>query len=141
MIGPLSITHIELSPFSILLKDPGRLKILPKFSWVDAQFKHDCAISENRAEKLGGKKSWKFSTFKVGFLNWNFNSQSDFVLVLTTAFFNMAILQRDETWNLSRIFGLCHMEFSFSRTILSVWWESTTASSLVTSRSSCPEVF
>ena len=94
MIGPLSITHIELSPFSILLKNPGRLKILPKFSWVDAQFKHDCAISENRAEKLGGKKSWKFSTFLADFLSWNFNSQSDFVLISTT-FINMA--SRNET--------------------------------------------
>ena len=30
--------------------------IMSKFSWVHAQLKHGCAISENRAEKVGEKK-------------------------------------------------------------------------------------
>ena len=33
------------------------------------------------------------------------------------------------------------MEFSFSKTVLSAWWESTAASSSTTCRSSRPEVF
>ena len=57
--------------------------------WVHEQLKHDCVISENRTEKLGKRKSWKFSTFMAGFLSWNINSQSDFVLTSTT-FFNIA---------------------------------------------------
>ena len=34
----------------------GNSSIVLKFSWVHAQFKHECAISENRAEKVGEKK-------------------------------------------------------------------------------------
>ena len=37
-----------------------------------------------RAEKVGGKKGWDFSTFLADFLSWNFNSQSDFILISTT---------------------------------------------------------
>ena len=70
-------------------KNQSRLELLPWFSWVHAQFKHDCAISETRAQKLGGEKSWKFLTFLEDFLSWNFSSQSDFVL-LSTTFINMA---------------------------------------------------
>ena len=84
----IRVVHF-LRLFSIQLKNPNRLKILPTFLWVHAQFKHDCATSENRTEKVVRKKSWKFSTFLADFLNWNFNSQSDFVL-LSTTFFNMA---------------------------------------------------
>ena len=75
------IPHLYYYSFSIQLKCPTRLKIQPRFSWVYAQFKQDCAISENRGEKVGGKK-------KADLLSWNFNSQSDFVLISTT-FFNM----------------------------------------------------
>ena len=78
-----------LRSFSFQLKNQSRWKILPRFSWVHAHFKHDCAISENRAEELGGKKSWTFSTFLADFLSWNFNSQSNFVLISTT-FFSVA---------------------------------------------------
>ena len=74
--------------FSIQLKNLSRLKILPRFAWVYEQFKYHCAISESTAEKLGRKKSGKFSTFLMEFLSWNFNSQSDFVIILT--FFNVA---------------------------------------------------
>ena len=78
-----------LRPFFIQLKNPGRLKIVPRFSWVHAQFKHDWAISENRVKNVAGKKGWKFSTFLADLLSWNFNSQSEFTLIPTT-FFIMA---------------------------------------------------
>ena len=90
-------------------------------------------------------KSWrkeklKFSIFSTDFLGWNFNSQSDFVLI-SIAFFQLDFPQRDATWNLFRISWLCYIEFSFSKTVLSSWWESTAAFSSATCRSSCPEVF
>ena len=44
---------------------------------------------KTKQRKLAEKNSWKFSTFLADFLSWNFNSQSDFVLLPTT-FFNMA---------------------------------------------------
>ena len=92
---PVSIlSNYSEGRFPFNWKNLSRLKILPRISWVHAQFKHDCAISENRAEKLGGKKYRKFSTFLEIFLSWNINSQSDFVLISTT-FFNMA--SRNET--------------------------------------------
>ena len=40
----------------------GNSSIMLKFSWVHAQFKHECAISENRAEKVG-EKSLQSLTF------------------------------------------------------------------------------
>ena len=40
--------------------------IMSKFSWVHAQLKHGCAISENRAEKVGEKKLTIFD-FLEGF--------------------------------------------------------------------------
>ena len=78
-----------LRPFSIQLKNPSTQKNSAKIYVSACAVKHDCAISEIRAEKVGGRKSWKLSTFLADFLSWNFNSQSDFVLISTT-FFNMA---------------------------------------------------
>ena len=65
-----------LRPFSFRLNNASRWEILPRFFWVHAQFKHHCAISENRAKKLGGKKfeHFQLSSFLVDFLSWNFNS-------------------------------------------------------------------
>ena len=88
-LHPWKFHKIKLRLFSFWLKTPSRWKIPPRFSWVHAQIKHNCAILENRAEKLGGKKSWTFSTFVADFLSWNFNIQSGFVLISTT-FFSMA---------------------------------------------------
>ena len=34
------------TPFSSHLKDPSRQKILPRLTWVYAQFENDCTISE-----------------------------------------------------------------------------------------------
>ena len=41
-------------------KKSEQTEILPRFVSVHVQFKHDCAISENRAEKVGRKKVEKF---------------------------------------------------------------------------------
>ena len=73
------IPHLYYYSFSIQLKCPTRLKIQPRFSWVYAQFKQDCAISENGGEKVGGKK-------KADLLSWNFNSQSDYQQLFSTWF-------------------------------------------------------
>ena len=128
-LHPWKFHKIKLRLFSFWLKTPSRWKIPPRFSWVHAQIKHNCAILENRAEKLGGKKSWTFSTFVADFLSWNFNIQSGFVLISTT-FFSMAF--SNETTRLSWIFWLCYSEFSFSKTVLSAECESTEASSSAT---------
>ena len=65
-----------LRPCSFRLNNASRWEILPRFFWVHAQFKHHCAISENRAKKLGGKKfeHFQLSSFLADFLSWNFNS-------------------------------------------------------------------
>ena len=121
------ILHLRSS--SIQLKNPNRLKILSRFSSEHVQFKNVCAISKNRSENNARKKSWNFSTFLANYLNWNFNSQVDFVLIQTT-FLNMALRQQDARWTLSRIFLWCYMQFSFSKTVLSA--RQSTAASLAT---------
>ena len=126
-----------LRSFSFQLKNQSRWKILPRFSWVHAYFKHDCAISENRAEELGAKKSWTFSTFLADFLSWNFNSQSNFVLISTT-FFSVAS-RNEKAGEIYPEFGDSAIWiFFFSETVLSSGCESISASSCW---SSCSEVF
>ena len=50
-------------------KKSEQTEILPRFVSVHVQFKHDCAISENRAEKVGRKKVEKFQLSLVDFFS------------------------------------------------------------------------
>ena len=72
---------------------------------MHAQFKHDCAITENST------KTWpvKIFNFLGGFFKLKLNSQSDFVLISTT-FFNMDS-RNETTRGIYPGFSDCYMEF------------------------------
>ena len=90
---------------------------------VHAQFKDDCTISKNRAEK-----KFKIFNFLGRFFKLKFWYSIRFCFNINS-YFQHGFQQRGATWNLPRIFWRFYKQFSFSKTVLPVWWESTAASS------------
>ena len=75
-------------PLSIQLKKSERTEKSAKIFLSACAFSTRLCNIRTQSRKSWRWKSWKFSTFLADFLDWNFNSQWDFVLISKT-FFNI----------------------------------------------------